>query len=125
LLSNPRRKPVEKAAKKKAPGSDEAEARIVFRLKNVTKNWSGEHGFELTVPELIIRQNEKVALVGFSGCGKSTLLDLLAMILQPDQVPGCGRHLEAQKSGWSGPRPDAIYRLCASDRGIAAVSLRA
>jgi putative ABC transport system ATP-binding protein len=85
-LSGRKEKQTEKAAEKKVSGGNSAEPRVVFHLKGVTKNWSGEQGFELTVPELIIRQAEKAALVGFSGCGKSTLLDLLAMILRPDSA---------------------------------------
>jgi len=85
-LLNPKRSQVEKAGKTKFSADRRAEDRIVFQLADVTKNWYGGQGFELTVPKLIIRQGEKAALVGFSGCGKSTLLDLLAMILQPDST---------------------------------------
>jgi putative ABC transport system ATP-binding protein len=69
----------------------------VFRLKGVTKHWPGEHGFVLTVPELIIQKGEKVALVGFSGCGKSTLLDMLAMVLRPDRAVAFAFRARAEK----------------------------
>ena len=63
-----------------------AKARHIFHLRGITKQWSGGHGFRLTVPELTIHRGEKVALVGFSGCGKSTLLDMLAMVLRPERA---------------------------------------
>jgi putative ABC transport system ATP-binding protein len=91
LLPGRKNKQTNKAGNKKSPTDNVKKgkkARVVFELNNVTKNWSGEHGFELTVPKLVIRQCEKVALVGFSVCGKITLLDLLAMILQPDSAAG-------------------------------------
>ena len=69
----------------------------VFHLEGVTKRWAGEHGFVLTVPELIIQKGEKVALVGFSGCGKSTLLDMLAMVLRPDSAAAFAFRAEQEK----------------------------
>jgi putative ABC transport system ATP-binding protein len=59
---------------------------IVYSLKNVVKERLTDGvGFRLVVPEIQIRAEENIALIGHSGCGKSTLLDLLALILRPDE----------------------------------------
>ncbi|MGB6852420.1 MAG: ABC transporter ATP-binding protein [Thermoanaerobaculia bacterium] len=42
-----------------------------------------EGEFALHVPELVIEQGERVALIGPSGCGKTTLLHLIAGIRTP------------------------------------------
>lgn len=61
---------------------------VVYSLKHVVKErLVGEVGFRLVVPEIQIKAQEHVALVGHSGCGKSTLMDMLALILHPDR---CG-----------------------------------
>jgi len=41
--------------------------------------------FQLSIPQLEIREAEQVAVVGPSGCGKTTLLNLISGILVPDQ----------------------------------------
>ena len=45
-----------------------------------------QHGeFRLHIPELLMAQSEKVAVIGPSGSGKTTLLNLLAGILAPNE----------------------------------------
>ena len=59
---------------------------VIYSLKNVVKERLIDGvGFRLLVPEIEIRSQENIALVGHSGCGKSTLLDMLALILRPDE----------------------------------------
>ena len=59
----------------------------VYKLKNIVKErLVGGVGFRLRVPDIDIKAEENIALVGHSGCGKSTLLDMLALILHPDKT---------------------------------------
>lgn len=58
---------------------------VVYTLKNVVKERLIDGvGFRLMIPEIKIKAQENIALIGHSGCGKSTLLDMLALILKPD-----------------------------------------
>lgn len=58
----------------------------VYSLRNVVKSrFVDGKGFRLIVPNIDIKSQENIALVGHSGCGKSTLLDMLALVLHPDE----------------------------------------
>ncbi|QDT43784.1 ABC transporter ATP-binding protein YxdL [Gimesia alba] len=52
--------------------------------------------FRLSIPELEIKDAEKVAVIGPSGCGKTTLLNLFSGILIPEQgtLVSCGIDLK-------------------------------
>ena len=53
-----------------------------LELRQLAFNYP-DQGFAFSVPEVIIRPGESVALVGPSGSGKTTLLNLIAGILKP------------------------------------------
>ena len=58
----------------------------------------GDHGFRLSVPELTVAANERMAIVGPSGSGKTTLLNLMAGILTPQggQISIAGINIATQ-----------------------------
>lgn len=56
-------------------------------IEKIEKGFTDSHGKKLSVLKdinLIINEEEFVALVGPSGCGKSTLLNIAAGLLEPD-----------------------------------------
>lgn len=56
----------------------------MVRIEELTFGY-GEGGFRLRVPDFMLQDGERVAIVGPSGSGKTTLLNLIAGILTPDQ----------------------------------------
>ena len=55
----------------------------MVRIENLTFGY-GANGFRLRVPEFVLDDGERVAVVGPSGSGKTTLLNLIAGILTPE-----------------------------------------
>lgn len=55
----------------------------MITVKNLTFQYRNTD-FRLRVPEFILQENDRVAIVGPSGSGKTTLLNLIAGILTPD-----------------------------------------
>jgi len=57
----------------------------VSRVRVSDLSFSYPGGFALAIPELLVEDGARAALIGPSGCGKTTLLHLLAGILAPDR----------------------------------------
>jgi putative ABC transport system ATP-binding protein len=62
----------------------------IMVLKRLVKVRPGGKPYRLWIHDLVVHENEKIALVGPSGCGKSTLLDMMAMVLMPDGIAANG-----------------------------------
>jgi len=61
--------------------------RPLIKLSNITKkyNTGGQDIFALDDVELVIKNNEYIAIVGSSGSGKSTLMNILGCLDQPTE----------------------------------------
>jgi putative ABC transport system ATP-binding protein len=71
---------------------------------------TGQHVFRLDVPDLVVPQAGRVALLGPSGSGKSTLLDMLALAMRPDDA-ACFRL-------WNGGREHDIMPMWRRAAGL-------
>ena len=55
----------------------------MLTIENLTFSY-GATGFRLSIPELMVADRDRLAIVGPSGSGKTTLLNLVAGILSPE-----------------------------------------
>lgn len=58
----------------------------LFSIRNLRMTRTQGPGYALVIPELDIREGDRIVLTGPSGCGKSTALDMLGMVLRPDSA---------------------------------------
>lgn len=56
----------------------------ILEVKKLKFNWEKKNSFNLNISKLVIKNNEKVVLLGESGSGKSTLLNLISGIVSPN-----------------------------------------
>ena len=52
----------------------------ILEVEKLKFNWEKKNSFNLNISKLVIKNNEKVVLLGESGSGKSTLLNLISGI---------------------------------------------
>ncbi|WP_375230134.1 ABC transporter ATP-binding protein [Roseobacter sp. S98] len=55
----------------------------MLKIENLAFSY-GATGFRLSIPELVVADRDRLAIVGPSGSGKTTLLNLVAGILSPE-----------------------------------------
>lgn len=56
----------------------------ILEIKKLEFKWEKKNSFSLNISNLVIKNNEKVVLLGESGSGKSTLLNLISGMVSPD-----------------------------------------
>ena len=56
----------------------------ILEIEKLKFNWEKKNSFNLNISKLVIKNNEKVVLLGESGSGKSTLLNLISGIVSPN-----------------------------------------
>lgn len=78
----------------------------VVAMQNVRFRYAERDGFELSIPQMIVAQRERVACIGASGCGKTTLINLVSGVLAPasGSISLCGCALTTMS--------DAARRAC-------------
>ena len=56
----------------------------ILEVEKLKFNWEKKNSFNLNISKIVIKNSEKVVLLGESGSGKSTLLNLISGIVSPN-----------------------------------------